>query len=342
LLDRRRALTGGSVAVSAAAAGGGRGGGGRGGSGSGGRGSGRSSSSSSSSSNTKRPGDRRAPPKRSSSTTTTTTAAAPPPPPPPRAAAPQPKPPPPDAETLALLSAAEADPLAPLRARLALMDQPFPSAEHSRIRSLTMAAMSPDLRSCPPSSSSRPEFALIGRSNVGKSSLINALASPVPPVARTSREPGKTRAIHHYLANGGWFLVDLPGYGFARAGKDERAAWASAAQRFFAEREALAAVLLLVDGSVAPQEADLECASWLADAEVPFAVVFTKADAGKKKRTGQAPPEQNARAFRRLLAEAWGALPPTFVTSAETGQGRSEVLQYLAAVRALYLATGGR
>jgi GTP-binding protein len=205
-----------------------------------------------------------------------------------------------------------------------------------------MAAMSPDLKNCPPSSSARPEFALIGRSNVGKSSLINSLAAPLPACARTSREPGKTRAIHHYLANEGWYLVDLPGYGFARAGKEERAAWAKAAQRFFAEREALASVLLLVDSSVPPQEADLECASWLADVEVPFAVVFTKADAAKKKKTGAPSPVANARAFRRLLADAWGDLPPTFLTSAETGEGKAEVLQYLAAVRALYMATGGR
>jgi GTP-binding protein len=222
------------------------------------------------------------------------------------------------------------------------MEQPFPTAEYARIRSLTMAAMSPDIKHCPPSTAARPEFALIGRSNVGKSSLINALAAPLPAIARTSREPGKTRAIHHYLANQAWYLVDLPGYGFARAGKEDRAAWAKAAQRFFAEREALAAVLLLVDSSVPPQEADLECAAWLADVEVPFAVVFTKADAAKKKKTGAPPPAANARQFRRLLADAWGDLPPSFLTSAESGMGKSELLQYLAAVRALYAATGGR
>jgi len=351
-LDRRRARSGavgGRVAAAAGGRGGGGGGGGGGGrgrgGGSGGGGARRTTTGSPTAPSGNRPsgGDRRRPSAPPAGPAAATGTAAPP-----KsnaaasAAAARAPPPPPDPETLALLRAAEADPLAPLRARLASMGQSLPTSEFSRIRSLVMASMSPDPRACPPSSRSRPEFALIGRSNVGKSSLINAMAAPLPACARTSREPGKTRAIHHYLANGAWFLVDLPGYGFARAGREERAAWAKAAQRFFSGREALASVLLLVDCSVPPQEADLECASWLADVEVPFAVVFTKADAAKKKKTGAPPPAANAAAFRRLLAEAWGDLPPTFLTSAESGEGRGELLQYLAAVRALFMETGGR
>jgi GTP-binding protein len=230
----------------------------------------------------------------------------------------------------------------------------LPRPTHSRVRSAAYISSAVDLAGCPPASV--PEFALIGRSNVGKSSLINALTGR-KALAQVSKQPGKTRTINHFLINGDgpapWYLVDLPGYGYARAGARHRLAWASFSQTFFLERPTLASVLLLADASLPPQAADLECATWLAGAGVPFCVVLTKADKRvKAKGVGVVSPEgvrgggpsaaaSNAAALADALSAALGGgpPPPMLATSASTGAGRNELLTYIAQLRVL--ASGG-
>ncbi|KAI8468073.1 MAG: P-loop containing nucleoside triphosphate hydrolase protein [Monoraphidium minutum] len=151
-------------------------------------------------------------------------------------------------------------------------------------------------------------------------------------LAHVSKEPGKTKTINHYLINDGWYLVDLPGYGFAKASKGTQGAWLGFTKDYFLERDALVAVLLLVDASIPPQPLDLECADWLAASEVPFAIVFTKADA--KKKSGPTP-AQNMAAFKKGMLEEWASLPACFATSSKEGKGKGEVLGYLASLRRL-------
>ncbi|KAF8071226.1 SAD2 [Scenedesmus sp. PABB004] len=195
----------------------------------------------------------------------------------------------------------------------------LPSGDFARIKKSVFVGASVDLKGCPPQS--HPEFAVIGRSNVGKSSLINMLTQN-SKLARTSKEPGMTKTINHYLINDSWYLVDLPGYGYAKtAGKAARAGWLDFTKDYFIKRSALVAVLLLVDASLPPQGVDLDCAAWLAEAQVPFAVVFTKTDARKK---GGPAPGANMRAFQAALLESYETLPDCFATSAAQGTGRSE------------------
>lgn len=236
---------------------------------------------------------------------------------------------------------------------------PPPRPTHTRVKTAEYAGSAVSLAGCPPPSV--PEVALIGRSNVGKSSLINALTGR-KGLAQVSKQPGKTRTINHFLVNGGtaapWYLVDLPGYGYARAGAERRFEWASFSQTFFLERPTLAAVLLLADGSLPPQAADLECAAWLAGAGVPFAVVLTKADKRVKAKASLAAAAAmgggggggaisaaaaNAAALAAALADALGpgVRPPLMLaTSATTGAGRNEVLAYVARVRAVAVEDG--
>lgn len=192
-----------------------------------------------------------------------------------------------------------------------------------------------DLRGCPPDGKFC-EFAVIGRSNVGKSSLINMLVGS-DKLARVSKEPGMTKTINHYLINESWYLVDLPGYGYASASKGTQGAWLGFTKEYFLKRDALVAVLLLVDASIPPQPIDLECADWLAASQVPFSVVFTKVDA--KKKSGPTP-AQNMSAFKKGMLEEWASLPSCFETSSKEGKGRSEVLGFLASLRQLERTAG--
>jgi len=158
-------------------------------------------------------------------------------------------------------------------------------------------------------------------------------------LAKVSKEPGMTKLINHFLINDTWYLVDLPGYGFAKtASREARASWLDFTKDFFISRDALVHVLLLVDGSLPPQQVDLDCAAWLAECEVPFAIVFTKADAAKK---GAPTPAQNVRAFKKALSQVLEVLPWCFETSSRSGRGRSEVLGYLASLRELARRNGG-
>ncbi|KXZ52873.1 hypothetical protein GPECTOR_8g254 [Gonium pectorale] len=143
-----------------------------------------------------------------------------------------------------------------------------------------------------------------------------------------------TKLINHYLINDSWHLVDLPGYGFAKAGKANREEWLRFTKDYFITRDNLVSVLLLVDSSVAPQEVDKQCADWLAECEVPFCIVFTKID--NRKRDGP-PNAANVRAFKQAMSEEWEALPRCFETSSRTGAGKSELLGYLASLREMHL-----
>ena len=169
----------------------------------------------------------------------------------------------------------------------------------------------------------KPEYAFIGRSNVGKSSLINMLTNH-SKLAKTSATPGKTLLINHFLINREWYLVDLPGYGFAKRSKKELQKLEQMISGYILQREQLVNVFLLVDVRLEPQKIDLEFIQWLGDSSVPFAIVFTKADKLSATKVNQ-----NVEAYKKKLSETWEELPPIFITSAEKKQGRDEVLDYI-------------
>lgn len=168
-----------------------------------------------------------------------------------------------------------------------------------------------------------PEYAFIGRSNVGKSSLINMLTKQ-PKLAMTSSTPGKTLLINHYLINKQWYLVDLPGYGYAQRGKKMMEKIQKLIEYYVLEREAMTCLFVLVDSRHEPQKIDLEFIEWLGKNGIPFAIVFTKAD---KQTIGKT--KSNVQHYLNILQEQWEELPPYFVTSAEKKTGREELLNYI-------------
>ena len=180
---------------------------------------------------------------------------------------------------------------------------------------------SPDVKDCP--QSSLPEYAFIGRSNVGKSSLINMICHN-PKLAKTSQKPGKTLLINHFLVDGSWHLVDLPGYGFAQAGQKQREALKRMIERYCLQREQLVCLFLLVDCRHEPQKIDSEFINWLGENGIPFAIVFTKGD-----KLGKVRLKENVEAYKARLLEEWEELPPVFVTSSETGLGGEELTAYI-------------
>ncbi len=168
-----------------------------------------------------------------------------------------------------------------------------------------------------------PEYAFIGRSNVGKSSLINMLTAR-KGLAMTSQKPGKTQLINHFIINDAWYLVDLPGYGYARLGKDSRDRLRRMIEDYVLERKELVLLFVLLDCRHEPQKIDLEFIQWLGEEGVPFALVFTKADKLSKGRLAA-----NVEAYKAKLREEWEELPPIFVTSSEERMGRDELLGYI-------------
>ena len=168
-----------------------------------------------------------------------------------------------------------------------------------------------------------PEYAFIGRSNVGKSSLINMLTKK-PKLAMTSSTPGKTLLINHFLINKEWYLVDLPGYGFALRGKKMMDKIKNLIEYYVLEREQLTCLFVLIDSRHEPQKIDLEFIEWLGENGVPFAIIFTKAD---KQTVGKT--RQNVNNYLNKLKEQWEELPPQFVSSSENGTGRQEILDYI-------------
>ena len=192
----------------------------------------------------------------------------------------------------------------------------------------------PDVPSCP--QSTLPEYAFIGRSNVGKSSLINMLCHN-PKLAKTSQKPGKTLLINHFLVESRktkdrdnvaqsqeWHLVDLPGYGYAQAGQKQREALKRMIERYCLMREQLVCLFVLIDCRHEPQKIDLEFINWLGENGVPFAIVFTKGD-----KLGKVRLRENVEAYKTRLLEEWEELPPVFVTSSETGLGGEELTSYI-------------
>ena len=174
---------------------------------------------------------------------------------------------------------------------------------------------------CP--ATSRPEYAFIGRSNVGKSSLINILTGR-NGLAKTSSTPGKTMLINHFLINGEWYIVDLPGYGYARRGKESRDELRRMIEGYVLGRLQMTNLFILVDSRHEPQKIDLEFMEWCGENEVPFSIVFTKMD-----KLGKVAGGRNVAAYKQRLLETWEELPPIFETSSEDGRGREELLDYI-------------
>lgn len=170
-----------------------------------------------------------------------------------------------------------------------------------------------------------PEYAFIGRSNVGKSSLINMLVQR-KGLAKTSSVPGKTVAINHFIINDAWYIVDLPGYGYAQHSKKTREMWRAMINNYISRRRNLVCTFVLVDSRLEPQNNDLGFIEWLGESQVPFCVVFTKAD-----KVSKAELERNVEAFKSRLMVDWEELPPIFITSSEKHLGRDEVLDYIEA-----------
>ncbi|TNE78883.1 MAG: YihA family ribosome biogenesis GTP-binding protein [Bacteroidetes bacterium] len=175
-------------------------------------------------------------------------------------------------------------------------------------------------------SDQKVELAFIGRSNVGKSSLINMLCNE-KKLAKTSSQPGKTQTINHFLINDFWYLVDLPGYGYAKVSKDKREKWGSMIRNYLVKRETLYSVFVLVDSRLEPQKIDLEFINWLGEKEIPFSIVFTKCD-----KLGKNALAQNLKKYQKKLSEVWVELPPMFQTSSETQQGKEDLLSYFAEI----------
>lgn len=182
---------------------------------------------------------------------------------------------------------------------------------------------------CPPTEG-RPEYAFIGRSNVGKSSLINMLTGR-KKLAMTSSTPGKTMLINHFAINNEWFLVDLPGYGYAKRGKKEMEKLRNLIEYYVLERKELTCLFVLIDSRLTPQRIDLEFIQWLGEEGVPFSIIFTKAD---KNKTGEL--RKNVNRFLDELRKEWEELPPHFVTSSAQGRGRDEVLNYIDQINAQF------
>ena len=168
-----------------------------------------------------------------------------------------------------------------------------------------------------------PEYAFIGRSNVGKSSLINMLTRQ-NGLAKTSSMPGKTMLINHFLINDEWYIVDLPGYGYARRGKESREELKRMIEGYALYREQMTTMFVLIDSRLEPQKIDLEFMEWLGENGIPFSIVFTKMD-----KLGKVAGGRNVVAYKNKLLETWEELPPIFETSSEDGRGREELLDYI-------------
>jgi GTP-binding protein len=169
-----------------------------------------------------------------------------------------------------------------------------------------------------------PEYAFIGRSNVGKSSLINMLTNH-KNLAKTSGKPGKTQLINHFKINGNWFLVDLPGYGYAKVSKKTKETFQQFITDYFEKREQLVCAFVLIDIRLEAQKIDLEFITYLGETEVPFCIIFTKADKISRGKV-----EQHIAAYRKqLLANNWEEMPPHFITSSTEGTGREKLLEYI-------------
>ncbi|MDG0974436.1 MAG: ribosome biogenesis GTP-binding protein YihA/YsxC [Crocinitomicaceae bacterium] len=185
-----------------------------------------------------------------------------------------------------------------------------------------------DISKCP--TTSLPEYAFIGRSNVGKSSLINMLTDN-KKLAKTSGRPGKTQLINHFLVNEDWYLVDLPGYGYAKASKESRFKWTKFIERYLRERENLLNTFVLIDSRLEPQKIDLEFMNWCGHNQIAFSMVFTKID-----KLSSSALQKNIAQYKKEMLKTWEALPPVFLTSSESKFGREKVLNYIEEINDFY------
>jgi GTP-binding protein len=189
------------------------------------------------------------------------------------------------------------------------------------IKTIKFIGSFPELKGCP--KAEKPEYAFIGRSNVGKSSLINMITG-IEGLARTSRTPGKTQLLNFFEINSQFFIVDLPGYGFARTPKKIRATFKTMTEEYLAMRESLACAFLLIDSCVPPQEADIDFANWMGENQVPFVIVFTKTDRKKAAKN-----ENYLENFKKQFLTYWDEFPTYFITSSEDKVGREEILSFV-------------
>ena len=199
------------------------------------------------------------------------------------------------------------------------------------INSASYVTSNTDYRQCPPPI--LPEYAFIGRSNVGKSSLINMLTQR-KGLAKTSQTPGKTQLINHFLVDNAWYLVDLPGYGYAKISKTERAKWEHMIYEYLRFRPNLVCTFVLVDSRHPPQKVDMEFIEQLGEEGIPFHLIFTKADKVKNHLL----PDQIAR-YQEQLLETWEELPLSFVTSAEKSQGREPLLETIQTYNSAFVSS---
>lgn len=190
-----------------------------------------------------------------------------------------------------------------------------------RIKNVNFVKSSTQISDCPKTEKS--EFAFIGRSNVGKSSLINMMMDR-RKLAKTSGTPGKTQLINHFLVNDHWYLVDLPGYGWARASKVNKKSWEEMIRKYLLERQNLALVFVLIDIRLAPQPIDLEFINWMGEKQIPFILIFTKSDKISKNKING-----SISSYKHTLSKRWEEVPDTIATSSVDGKGRKEILGYI-------------
>lgn len=190
-----------------------------------------------------------------------------------------------------------------------------------QIKSAEFIISNTDIKKCP--APIKHEYAFIGRSNVGKSSLINMLTDR-KDLAMTSGKPGKTKTINHFLIDDFWYLVDLPGYGFAKVSKTEKAKWDKIIEHYILKRENLLCVFLLLDSRLEPQKIDMLFMEWMGEKHIPFVLVFTKID-----KLSSSEFNKNLINYKKHLLKTWETLPPVFITSSATGSGKKELLNYI-------------
>ncbi|MEZ4827460.1 MAG: ribosome biogenesis GTP-binding protein YihA/YsxC [Bacteroidia bacterium] len=189
------------------------------------------------------------------------------------------------------------------------------------IHSATFVKSSANIAQFPPNN--YPEYGFVGRSNVGKSSLINCLCGR-NNLAKTSSTPGKTQTINHFIINDAWYLADLPGYGYAKVSKDKRAGFSQLITDYVTKRNNLLTVFVLIDSRIPPQAIDLEFTEYLGVKEIPFTIVLTKTDKPTQKEFNQ-----NFKNLKNALSQVWETLPPIILTSSITGKGKDEILSFI-------------
>jgi len=190
-----------------------------------------------------------------------------------------------------------------------------------KIKSVSFVVSNTDHKKCP--EDGLPEFAFIGRSNVGKSSLINLLTGN-KKLAKTSSTPGKTQLINHFVINDQWYLVDLPGYGYAKVSKSARSNWEKFIADYLTNRKSLMNIFILLDSRLEPQKIDLEFIDWCGEKQLPFVLVFTKID-----KLSSSALQRNTSKFKKEMLKTWEEMPPVFTTSSISGFGNEPILNYI-------------